>query len=107
MPRLGRADPVVVAALQAAPIALEGRGHPVDPDLRLEPVLLGRLQHRLRMLVHAHEEVDVVAAKATVARDAVGADLLERVAEVRVAVGVVDGGREVELGQRALLGHGP
>ena len=62
------------------------------------PVLLGRLQHRLRVLVHAHEEVDVVAPEAPVARDAVGADLLERVAEMGVAVGVVDGGGEVELG---------
>ena len=38
-----------------------------------------------------------VAAEPAVAGDAVGAHLLERVAEVGVAVGVVDGGGEVEL----------
>ena len=42
------------------------------------------------------EEVDVVAAQPVVPGDDVGADLLERVPEVRVAVGVVDGGGEVE-----------
>ena len=40
----------------------------------------------------------VVSPEPVVARNAVGPDLLERVAEVRVAVGVVDGGGEIEPG---------
>src|SRR2546426_6466753 len=38
------------------------------------------------VLVHPHQEVDVVPAQPVIARDAVGADLLERVPEVRLAV---------------------
>ena len=62
------------------------------------PVLLGRLDHRLRVLVHAHQEMDLVSPEPAVAGDAVGADLLQRVPQVGVAVGVVDRGGEVELG---------
>ena len=60
--------------------------------------LLRRLDHGLGVLVHPHQEVDVVPPQPAVARDAVGADLLQRVAQMGVAVGVVDGGGEVELG---------
>ena len=98
MPRVGGPDPVVVAALQPLPEALEPRRHEVHPGLGLDLVLFGGLEHGLGVLVHAHEEMDVVAPEPPVTRDAVGAHLLERVAEMGVAVGIVDGGREVKLG---------
>ena len=100
VPRLGGADPVVVAAVEPAPVAHEGIGHAVDPRLRRHLCAGGGVDHGLAVLVHSHQEVHVVAAQAAVAGDAVRADLLERVAEVRLAVRVVDRGREVELGRQ-------
>ena len=74
------------------------------------PRAAGGLRHLLAVLVHADQEPDVVAAQPAIPRDAVGADLLVGVAEVRVAVGVVDGGGEVEPGHSGLArpaGSGP
>jgi hypothetical protein len=56
----------------------------------------GGLRDLLPVLVHPDQEVDVVAAQAVIPRDGVRADLLERVPEVRIAVGVVDRGGEEE-----------
>jgi hypothetical protein len=50
------------------------------------------------VLVHPHEEMDLITPEPAVARDAVGPHLFQRVTQVRVAVGVVDGGGDVELG---------
>ena len=96
--RLGGPDPVVVADLEPAPEIREPLGHPVHPCLRRVPVLLRGLDHRLGVLVHPHEEMHVVAAEAPIAGDAVGSDLLQRVPQVGVAVGVVDRRGDVELG---------
>ena len=46
---------------------------------------------------------EVTTAQPAVTRDGIGADLFQRVAQVRVAVGVVDGGGQVELGHSARL----
>ncbi len=86
-----------MTALETPPEGLEPIGHPVHPFLWRETVLLRRLQDRLGVLVHPHDEVDLVAAKAAIASDAIGADLLERVSEVGIAVGIVDRGRDIEL----------
>src|SRR3954471_12778422 len=51
------------------------------------------------MLVHSHEKMHIVAGEAPIARDGIRADLLERVAEMGIAVGVVDRRREEESGQ--------
>ncbi len=101
VPRLGCADEVVVADPQPVPGLREHGGHPVHPGLRAEAGVGGGLQDRLRMLVHSDDEVDVVSAKPPVAGDGVGADLLEGVPEMRVAVGVIDGRGDVELGQQS------
>src|SRR6185503_4352814 len=97
VPRLRRADPIVVAALEPAPVVGERFGHAVDPLARGDVAARGRLNHRLAVLIHPHEIVHLVAAQPVVAGDAVRADLLQRVAEVRIAIRVIDGGREVDL----------
>src|SRR6185503_13314565 len=98
MPGLGSADPVIVAALEPAPVVGEDRSHPVDPLPRRHAAALGRLNHRLAVLVHPHQKAHLVAAQAPIARDRVGPDFFQGVPQVGIAVGVIDGGREIELG---------
>ena len=96
MPRLRRADPVVVAALERAPVIGEGRRHAVHPFARADVRARGGLDDGLAVLVHAHQEVHLVAAQAVIAGDAVRADFLQGVPQVGIAIGVVDGcGEEV------------
>ena len=99
VPRLGRADPVVVAAFEPPPVVGKRRGHPVDPDARRHVGARSRLNDRLAVLVHPHEEMHLIGAppEPPVAGDAVGTDLLQGVSQVRVAVGIIDGGGEKEL----------
>ena len=60
-------------------------------------IQLARLpKHVLRVLVVAHDEVDVEAAEPLVAGDDVGRDLLVGRAEMRAAVDVVDSGGEIK-----------
>jgi NAD-dependent dihydropyrimidine dehydrogenase PreA subunit len=96
MPWLGGADPVVVAALESAPEGLEALRHAVHPGLRRIPLALGRLDDRLGVLVHPHQEAHVVPPQSPVAGDGVGSHLLQRVPQVGIAVGVVDGGGQIE-----------
>ena len=96
VPRLGRADPVVVTALEPAPVVGERPRHAVDPVARRDVGARRRLNDRLAVLVHPHEKMHVVAAQPVIARDTVRADLLQGVPEVGIAIGVIDGGGEVE-----------
>src|SRR6266566_585978 len=57
----------------------------------------GCLEHGLAVLVHPHEKVHLIAPQPPIARDAIGADFLQGVSQVRIAVGVIDGCGEVEL----------
>ena len=59
---------------------------------------LGRTGDLEAVVVGPDEQMNGVAAEAAVSGDGVGADLLERVSEVRLAVGVLDGGGDVEGG---------
>src|SRR6266550_1340186 len=56
-----------------------------------------RLDDGLAMLVHPHEKMHLIAPQPAIARDAVGADFLQGVPQVGIAVGVIDGGGDVEL----------
>src|SRR5690606_2309018 len=93
--RLGGAHPVVVTATETAPGRLESLRDLVGPPGRIDARRLGGLEHLLAMLVHSHQEMDRLAAQAMPARDDVGTDLLQRVPQVRVAVGIVDCSGEV------------
>src|SRR2546421_2582514 len=95
--RLGRADPIVVRAFERAPIVGERRRHAVHPFARADVRPRGRLDHGLAVLVHAHQEVHLVAAQAAVPGDAVRADFFQSVPQVGIAIGVVDGRREKVL----------
>ncbi len=95
--RLGGADPVVVRAAELAPRVREPRRDAIHPGLRGQAVLLGRLRDLLPVLVHAHDVMDRVARQPAIAGDAVRADLLEGMPQVRLAVRIIDGGGEVKL----------
>src|SRR5690606_148321 len=94
---LGRADEIVVAQPQPPPRGPELLGDRVHPLLRLHTVGPRVLEHVEPVLVHADDEVDGPPRQPMVARHGVRAQLLERVPQVRRAVGVVDGTRDVEL----------
>src|SRR2546423_11191778 len=97
MARLRGADPVVIAALELAPIVGECSGHAVDPLAWRDATARRRLNDGLAVLVHAHEEMHLTSSQAMIAGDAVRANLFQRVAQVGIAIGVIDGGGEVEL----------
>ena len=84
MRRVGGADELVVGDAEPAPTWLGSvRRRSSTSACGAMPALLGGLRDLLPVLVHPDEEVHVVAAQAAIAGDGVGADLLERVAEVR------------------------
>ena len=80
----------------AVPRRFEPASDAIDEGLWRDPVGRRRLRHLLAVLIHAHEEPDVVTAEAPITGDAVGSHLFEGMAEVRVAVGVVDGSGKEE-----------
>lgn len=99
-------DEDVGADAQGVPDLAELPGHVVAVLLRLLPQLGGPLRHLDGVLVRPHQEKDVITLHAPVACLHVGADLLEGGADVRPAVGVVDGGGQVKacrVGHRATI----
>src|SRR5262249_26557672 len=103
----GGAHEAVIRDRQPAPHVFEATGDAVYEFLRRDAALGRCLRDLLSVLVEAGQEVDVVASHAPIARDDVGSDLLVRVADVRVAVCVVDRGREVEPSHQAPPGGVP
>ena len=100
----GRSDELVVRDGQLPPHFLKSRRDLVHQRLRLDATC-GRFGgDLLAVLVHPDQKMDVVAEEAVIARYGVGADLFECVAEMGVAIGIVNGGRDVELSrhQRSL-----
>src|SRR5262245_4605413 len=97
MSGLGSADPVVVRTEQAAPGRVEPLGKGTDPLRSRNPRALRGLSDLLGIFVHPHDEVDVVTPKPPIPGNAVGPDFLQGVPEMGLAVGIVDGGCEVEL----------
>ena len=96
MPGLRGADEIIVGQPEPG-----GEGHPVRGQLiaiLLRHFVLGEssLLDFLAVLVEAGEEENFFAEQPVRARDDVGDDLLVGVAEVRLAVEVINGGRDVE-----------
>ena len=102
--RLGGADEVVVGDLELAPKLLEVRSLAVGPLLRRHVVLGCGLGDLLAVLVHAGQELDVIAGGATITGLNVGDDGGISRAQVRIGVDVVDGRRDKE--RRLALIHG-
>ena len=94
--RTGRANELIVADVQALPRLLKPIGNFVDEHLRRNAALYGGLLHFVTVFVHSHEEMHVVTAKPVVSGNNIGADFLEGVADVWIAVRVIDGGGEIE-----------
>src|SRR5579863_1407828 len=91
-----RADELIVRDAEPFPHGLKALGDPVDERLWRHVLVRRGLGDLLAVFIHPDEEMDVIAAHPAVARDDIGADFFESVAEVWVAVGVVDCGGEVE-----------
>jgi len=51
------------------------------------------------VVVGADEQVNGVATKPAISGDGIGPDLLEGVTDMRLAVGILDGGRDVKGGR--------
>ena len=73
----------------------------VDEGLRRNPLLRGGLLNFQAIFVHAGDKQHVAPVEPHEALDRVGRDALIGVADMRRAIGVGDGGRNVET-----LGHG-
>ena len=91
-----RADEEVVGRRQLRRERFEALGVAIRQLLRLDAERVGRVRHRLAVLVRARQEEHLLAALAVVARHHVRGDRRVRVAEVRRRVDVVDGGGYVE-----------
>lgn len=102
--RLGGTNEVVVGDLELAPKLLEVRSLAVGPLLRRHVVLGCSLGDLLAVLVHASQELDVIASGATIASLDVGDDGGISRAQMRIGVDVVDGRRDKE--RRLALIHG-
>src|SRR5439155_5287454 len=98
MPRLRCPDEVVVRDVEPIPHLTELALHPIAVRERIEPLLARLPVHVLGMLVVAHHEQRLAPGQPLVAGDHVRRDLLVRGAQVRPAVDVVDGCRDVEAG---------
>ena len=94
--RLRRADVVVVGNVQVATELEEKLRGLVAALLRRNAALLRRLLDLLPVLVESGEEMHRLAVHAVKARDRVGEHFLVSVSEVRSAVGVIDGGRQIK-----------
>ena len=97
MARLGRADEVVVGEAEQPRHLAKALGVAVGELARRQALLGGRLLHLEAVLVGAGEEEHVLAVEPLEARDGVGRNRLVGVADVRLAVGIGDRGRDVEF----------
>ena len=97
MALLGRADEVVVRKAERLRHLDEARGVAIGQRARRDPFPLRRLLHLEAVLVGAGQEEDVLAVEPLETRDHVGGDGLVSVADMRHAVRVGDGRRNVEF----------
>ncbi len=101
VPGLGRADKIIVADADFLPESLEDRDHCVGKDVRLD-ILSGRGFDDLDpVLIGAGEKKRLPAIQAVEAGHGIRGDRGVRMAEVRLAVGIVNRRRDVKR-----LGHG-
>ena len=103
MLRRRRSDELIVRDGQAPPHRDESLRDLIHQLLGFDTSVGGLERDLEAVLVHADQKMNVIAAKSAIARDRVGADFLERMTEMRIAIGVVDGGRNVELSQAIFL----
>ena len=96
MSRLGRTNEVVEGNVETLPHLEELCGHAIAIGLGLLAKLARLAKHVLRVLIVAHDEMGIDAAQPLVARDHIRGDLLVRRPEMRAAVHIINGGRQIE-----------
>jgi len=97
------ADEVVVRSIEQLRHRLEFTGIAVCKRLRSDAFGARRLLHLLAVFVSPRQEEDILAVEALVARHGIGRNQLVGMADMRLAVGIGDRGRDVEGG---LVCHG-
>ncbi len=95
--RLGRADEVVVGEAEQPRHLTKSFGVAVRELARRETSLGRCLLHLEAVLVGAGEEEDILAVEPLEACNGIGGNRLVGVADVRLAVGIGDRGRDVEF----------
>src|SRR5260221_68684 len=75
---------------ETLPYGREAIGKPVHERLWSDALLCGGLFDLLPVLIHPDEEVDVVATKAMIPGNRIRTDLLVRMTDVGITVGIVD-----------------
>jgi hypothetical protein len=95
VPRLGRADEIVIGDAECVIERAELRRHLVDQRLRRDAELARRLFDFLPVLVHAGLEAHVITVEAHEARQRVDGDHLVGMADMGLAIRVRDRGGQV------------
>ena len=103
MAGLRRADDIVGRRFEREPHGGELRRGAIGQLLRRDPFPRRGLLHFLAMLVHAGHEQSVIAVEPFEAGDRIGGDPLIGMADMRRAIGIGNGGRNVES---PAAGHG-
>ncbi len=96
VPRLRRADKVVVGDLHRLPQLQNAFDDRIDVFLRLLPPRLGQLLNLLTVLVGSRQEHDVAPRQALKSRHGIGHHRAIRVTDVEVVAGVVNGRGDVK-----------
>ena len=100
MALLGGADEIIVGGVETLGHRLEFGGHLVGQLLCRDAARFGGLHHLLTVIIDAGEEMHLVAVVALEARNNVGGDQLIGMADMRRAIGIRNGRRDVEIFQR-------
>ena len=96
MARLGRAHEIVVGQLQFRRKRLPDHRQVIAIRLRRLPFRLRRLLHLLPVLVQPRQEEYLLSQAPPRPGDDVRHDFLVGVAQVRLAIDVIDGGRDIK-----------
>ena len=103
MPLVRRADELVLGNVERLPGVFEVLDVLVDERLGLDPCFGGGTGDLLSVLVRAGQEKGLIAALPVVPGERVGDDLFVGVSEMRAAIDVINGRRDVEAWQMELL----
>ena len=89
-------DELIVRDGQLLPHRLKALSGLIDERLWRYAAVLRFGRDFLAVLIHAYEKVHGIAAEPAISRYGISADLLECMTEMRIAVGIVDCGCDVE-----------
>ncbi len=93
---VGGGGPGIILHSELPPESEKLPGDPGDILRRRDPLFLRRFLHLLPVLVHSGEEEHFFAPQAVISGHDIGQHLFVGVAEMRRAIGIINGGGEVE-----------